>query len=58
MFSRRDTLLLLIGVLLVAIGGTVFFIPLQSKAEELLGAVSFYLGGSLAFVGAAIRFFG
>ena len=58
MLKRRDTLVLLIGLLLVAIGATMFFIPLQNKAEELLGAFSFFLGGSLAFVGGAIRFFG
>jgi len=58
MLKRRDTLVLLIGVLMVAIGVTLFFSPLQNKAEELLGAFSFFLGGSLACIGAAIRFFG
>jgi len=32
---------LLIGVLMVAMGVTLFFIPFKNKAEELLGAFSF-----------------
>ncbi len=57
MLKRRDTLLL-IGAVLIVIGVTLFFIPVQSKAVWLFGPISFYLGSSLAFVGATIRLFG
>jgi hypothetical protein len=56
MFKRRNTLLL-IGVVMVVIGATLFFVPVQSKAVWLLSVISFYLGGSLAFIGATIRLF-
>ncbi len=60
MLRRRDTLLL-IGVVMVAIGGALFFIPFHNEpiwTEWLLGAIFFYLGGPVAIVGAAIYFFG
>ena len=60
MLKRRDALLL-IGVVMVAIGGTLFFIPVHNEpfwTEWLLGPLLFYLGGPIVIVGAAIHFFG
>ena len=60
MLRRRDTLLL-IGAVMVAIGGALFFIPFHNKpiwTEWLLGPILFYFGGPVAIVGAAIHFFG
>ena len=58
---RRRNMLLLIGVVMVAIGGALFFIPFHNEpfwTEWLLGPMLFYLGGPVAIVGAAIHFFG
>ena len=60
MLRRRDTLLL-IGVVLVAIGGTLLFIRFDNEPlwiKWLLGPVLIYLGGPATIVGAAIHFFG
>jgi hypothetical protein len=60
MLRRRDTLLL-IGAVMVAIGGALFFNPFHNEplwTEWLLGPILSYLGGPLVIVGAAIHFFG
>ena len=60
MIKRRDTLLL-IGVVMLGIGGVLFFIPFHNEplwTVWLLGPILFYLGGPIAIVGAAIHFFG
>ena len=60
MLRRRDTLLL-IGVVMVAIGGTLLFIRFDNESlltQWLLGPILIYLGGPVAIVGAAIHFFG
>src|ERR1035441_8023491 len=60
MLRRRDTLLL-IGAVMVAIGGALFFNPFHNEplwTEWLLGPILSYLGGPLASLGAAIHFFG
>ena len=60
MLRRRDTLLL-IGVVMIAMGGALFFNPFHNEqfwTEWLLGPILFYFGGPLAILGAAIHFFG
>jgi len=50
--------LLLIGVVMAVIGIALFFSPFESTAVWFLTIIFFYLGGSLAFIGASIQFFG
>ena len=60
MIKRRD-MLLLIGVVMLGIGGVLFLIPFHNQplwTVWLLGLILFYLGGPIAIVGVAIRFFG
>jgi hypothetical protein len=59
MLRRRDTLLL-VGAIMIAIGGILYFNPFQNEpwwAEWLLASILVYLGLPLAIVGAAIHFF-
>jgi hypothetical protein len=59
MLRRRDTLLL-VGAIMIALGGILYFNPLQNEpwwAEWLLASILVYLGLPLAIVGAAIHFF-
>jgi uncharacterized membrane protein HdeD (DUF308 family) len=59
MLTRRDTLLL-IGAIMIALGGVLYFNPFQNEpwwAEWLLASILVYLGLALAIVGAAIHFF-
>lgn len=57
---RRRDMLLLVGAIMIAIGGTLYFNPFQNEpwwAEWLLASILVYLGLPLAIVGAAIHFF-
>jgi hypothetical protein len=59
MLRRRDTLLL-VGAIMIALGGILYFNPFQNEpwwAEWLLASILVYLGLPLAIVGAAIHFF-
>ena len=59
MLTRRDTPLL-IGAIMIAFGGVLYFNPFQNEpwwAEWLLASILVYLGLPLAIVGAAIHFF-
>ena len=59
MLRRRDTLLL-VGAIMIAIGGILYFNPFHNEpwwAEWLLASILVYLGLPLAIVGAAIHFF-
>ena len=60
MLRRRD-LLLLVGAVMVAIGGALYFNPFNNEpmwAEWVLSSILVYVGLPLAIVGAAIHFFG
>jgi hypothetical protein len=59
MLRRRDTLLL-VGAIMIALGGILYFNPFHNEpwwAEWLLASILVYLGLPLAIVGAAIHFF-
>ena len=60
MLRRRD-LLLLVGAVMVAIGGALYFNPFNNEpmwAEWILSSILVYVGLPLAIIGAAIHFFG
>jgi hypothetical protein len=59
MLRRRDTLLL-VGAIMIALGGILYFNPFQNEpwwVEWLLASILVYVGLPLAIVGAAIHFF-
>ncbi len=53
--SKLPRALFLIGLVMLAMGATLFFMPLNSKVAWLLATILFYGGGSLALVGASVH---
>lgn len=53
--SKLPGMLFLIGLVMLAMGVTLFFISFQSKVVWLLTTVLFYGGGSLAVIGASVH---
>ena len=51
---KTPAMLFLTGLVMLAIGATLFFIPFNSKVEWVLATALFYGGGSLAVIGASI----
>ena len=52
---KTPAMLFLTGLVMLAIGVTLFFIPFESKGEWILATLFFYGGGSLAILGASIQ---
>jgi hypothetical protein len=52
---KTPAMLLVSGLVMLAIGVTLFFIPFNSKVEWVLATALFYGGGSLAIIGASIQ---
>ncbi len=53
--SKLPRALFLIGLVMLAMGATLFFMPFNSKVAWLLATILFYGGGSLALVGASVH---
>ena len=52
---KKPAMLFLTGLVMLAIGVLLLFIPFNSKAEWVLATALFFGGGSLAFIGASIQ---
>ena len=52
---KRLGMLFLIGLVMLAMGVTLFFMPLHSKVAWFLATILFYGGGSLAVIGASVH---
>ena len=53
--SKPPRTLFLIGLVMLAIGVTLFFMPFSSRVAWLLSTILFYGGGSLALIGASVH---